>query len=100
MSCLLNAADLSIGGMRNGFDHKLLPPYRITKEDSLPNVEHKPEDSVPLVADADQPKKGEYGSLENSEPPEAPKCYSEDHLKWHLPATVLPAAELSPFSSP
>lgn len=96
----MNTADLSIGGMRKGFYHRLLPPYRITKEDSLPDIERKPEDSVPHVTDAEQPENGEYRSIEKPESPEALRHYSEDHLKWHPPVTVMPAAELSPFSSP
>jgi len=58
------------------------------KKKPSPDVEPKPEDSVPLVTYAGQPEKGDYGSLENPESPEYPRHYSEDHLKWHLPGTV------------
>lgn len=73
------AADLSLGGMRRGFDHKLLPPYRITKEDSSPDVESTPVNSVPLATFADQREIVDAGSLEKRQSLRSPQYYSNDH---------------------
>ena len=89
--------------MRRGFDHKLLPPYRITKERD-PSLDSEPEPeldgSVPIVTYAEDPWKGDYSGLKSSESSESVRRYSEDDLKWHLPATISAEGDLSPFSSP
>lgn len=92
----------NLGGMKRGFDHKLLPPYRITKDkdpevDAAPVVPH---DFTPIVTYGQDLGKGDYGSLGSPESPESVRRSSEDDLKWQLPVTVLSEGDLSPFSSP
>lgn len=114
--------------MRRGFDHKLLAPYRITKEEPRsPTPDPQPEDSLPMADYATDPGKVEYGYVEtrtsqeymrrypenakaanyefveSRDSPDTERRYSEDEedlAKWQLPVSVLPAGDLLPFSSP
>lgn len=60
--------------MRRGFDHKLLPPYRITKEkkdDDKLDVE--PEHPAPVSIYAGDPEKDKYGKVESLESADSQK---------------------------
>jgi hypothetical protein len=75
------AANFSLGGMRRGFDHKLLPPYRLTREDSSRDVESRPVNSVPLATYADQSEVVDADRFEKRESLESPQHHSKDHYK-------------------
>ncbi|KAL6720051.1 hypothetical protein ACLMJK_001972 [Lecanora helva] len=80
---------LELRGMKRGFDHKLLPPYRITKNEDMNITEAKGDDSYenPSAKGSDNKmKSGESGSLlqpykiaEAKDPGVAPYDDNVDH---------------------